>query len=163
MTLFDYAVLLIIGISILLSVMRGVVREVLALLSWVAAFFVAKTYVGDVVPYLPQVIPNDALRMLAAFVALFLGSLLLMSLLSIAASELIKTLGLGAVDKGLGIFFGFARGFLIVCLLVMLGGLTPLPHQGLWQNAMFSAPLEALVMSNKHWLPDDFSKRIHYE
>ncbi|MBZ0092482.1 MAG: CvpA family protein [Burkholderiales bacterium] len=163
MTLFDYAVLLIIGVSILFSVMRGVVREVLALLSWVAAFFVAKTYVGDVLPYLPKLIPTDTLRLLAAFVVLFLGALLLMSLISIAASELIKTLGLGAIDKGLGAFFGFARGFLIVCLLVMLGGLTSLPRQSLWQNAMFSAPLEALVMSGKQWLPDDLSKRIHYE
>lgn len=163
MTVFDYAVLLIIGLSILLSVMRGAVREVLALASWVAAFLVANTYSVWLATQLPAAIPGEALKLLAAFVILFLIILLLMSLFSIALSELVKTVGLGAFDRGLGAVFGFARGLLIVMVLVLLAGLTSLPRQHFWRDAMFSSPLEALTMQAKAWLPEDFAKKLSYD
>lgn len=163
MTVFDYAVLLIVGLSILLSVMRGAVREILALASWVAAFLVANGYSVWLAAQLPASIPGDALKLLAAFAILFLTMLLLMSLLSIALSELVKTVGLGGFDRGLGALFGFARGLLIVMVLVMLAGLTTLPRQHFWREAMFSSPLEALTMKAKAWLPAEFAKKLSYD
>lgn len=163
MTLFDYAVLLIVGFSVLLSVMRGMVREILALLSWVAAFWIANTFSGQLVPMLPATIPNESLRFLAAFVILFLVTLLVMSLVTIALSEVIKNLGLKPADRMMGALFGLARGMLIVLVIVLAAGLTTLPHQPFWRNAMFSAPLEAVAQTVKPWLPEDFSKRINYE
>jgi len=163
MTAFDYVVLLTVGLSILLSVMRGVVREVLALLSWAAAFWLANIYTVRFAPMLPEAIPSESLRFLAAFVILFLVALLVMSLLTIGISELVKTVGLSMIDRGLGAVFGLARGVLIVLVLVLLGGLTSLPRQSAWQNAMFSAPLEAFASIAKPWLPDDLSKRIQYD
>jgi membrane protein required for colicin V production len=163
MTIFDYVVLLIVGLSILLSVMRGAVREILALASWVAAFLVANTYGVWLAGHLPAAIPGEPLKLLAAFVILFLTMLLLMSLFTIALSELIKTIGLGTFDRGLGAIFGFARGLLIVMVLVILSGLTSLPLQQFWRDAMFSAPLEVVTMKAKVWLPDDFAKRLSYD
>jgi len=163
MTIFDYAVLLIVGLSILLSVMRGAVREVLALTSWVAAFLVANTYSVWLAAQLPAAIPSEALKLLAAFIILFLTVLLLMSLFAIAFSELVKTVGLGTFDRGLGAIFGFARGLLIVMVLVLMAGLTSLPQQHFWHDAMFSSPLEALTMKARVWLPEDFAKRLSYE
>ncbi|HWU83355.1 MAG TPA: CvpA family protein, partial [Methylophilaceae bacterium] len=75
MTSFDYAALAILGISILLSMMRGLVREVLALASWIAAFFVARLYTLELAPLLPDSIPSEALKFLAAFIILFLATL----------------------------------------------------------------------------------------
>lgn len=163
MTLFDYTVLLIVGLSILLSVMRGAVREILALAAWVAAFLVANAYGVWLAAQLPDAIPGEPLKLLAGFVILFLITLLLMSLLAIALSELVKSVGLGTFDRGLGAIFGFARGLLIVMVLVLLSGLTSLPRQPLWRDAMFSAPLEALTLKARVWLPDDFAKRLSYE
>lgn len=163
MTSFDYAVLLIVGFSVLLSVMRGMVREILALLSWVAAFWVANAFSGQLVPMLPASIPNESLRYLAAFVILFLATLLVTSLITIALSEVIKNLGLKPADRLLGAFFGLARGMLIVLVIVLVAGLTTLPHQPFWRNAMFSAPLEAFAADVKPWLPEGLSKRISYE
>jgi len=90
MTIFDYAVLIIVGLSVLLSMMRGFVREILALASWVIAFFVAKMYVLELAPLLPNAIPNASLRYLAAFIILFLATLLICSLLAIALSQIFK-------------------------------------------------------------------------
>jgi membrane protein required for colicin V production len=65
MTSFDYTVLLIIGISIVVSMMRGAVREVFAIMGWLAAIFAAKTYATELVPLLPADIPTEALKILA--------------------------------------------------------------------------------------------------
>ena len=162
MTVFDYAVLAIIGVSILLSVMRGFLREVMALLAWVVAFWVANLFTDQLAPLLPAAIPTPALRVLAAFVLLFFGVLLLMSLLAIAVSQFLKVIGVGPWDRLLGAFFGFARGMIIVLVLVLLSGLTSLPKQPIWKNAMLSSPLEALVMQAKPWLPLELKKRLNY-
>lgn len=162
MTVFDYAVLAVVGLSILLSMMRGFVREILALAGWVAAFFVAKTYTLQLVPLLPQAIPTETLKLLAAFVILFLATLLVTSLLAIALSEVFKKVGLGWLDRWLGAVFGLARGVVIVGVLVLLAGLTSVPQDARWRNAMFSAPLEAMVLSVMPWIPQGISRHIHF-
>ncbi|MDX1914223.1 MAG: CvpA family protein [Methylophilus sp.] len=163
MTAFDYAVLLIIGLSVLISLMRGVVREVLSLFGWVVSFYVAKTYASQLAPVLPADIPTDNLKMLAAFVILFLATLLLASLISIALSGILKNLGLGWLNRLLGGLFGFARGLLIVGVLVMLAGMTDLPKDARWTNAMFSSPLEAMVKAALPWLPSGMTKYVRYD
>jgi membrane protein required for colicin V production len=163
MTGFDYVVLLIIGISIVVSMMRGAVREVLAIAGWVAAIYVAKTYATQLLPLLPMDIPTEQLRILAAYVIVFLGVLLVSSLLTIALSSLIKKIGLNWFNRFLGGFFGLARGLLIVCVLVFLAGLTSFPKDARWTNAMFSSPLEALVKSTLPWVPQTVAKHVKYD
>jgi membrane protein required for colicin V production len=160
---FDYVVLGIIGASMLLSLMRGFVREFLGLASWVVATLAARVYAVDIAVMLPASIPNQGLRLVAAFAIVFLGILLIASLLAIAISELFKQVGLGWLDRGLGAFFGLTRGVLIVGVLVLLGGMTSLPQEPRWRNAMFSAPLEAMVMVTKPWLPQEMTKHIKYD
>ncbi|MDP3678320.1 MAG: CvpA family protein [Methylotenera sp.] len=163
MTSFDYAVLIIIGLSIIFSVMRGMVREVLAILGWVAAFYVGRTYTDQILPMIPVDIPTESLRVLAAFLVLFLATLLLTSLLGIALSAIIRKVGLGWLNRLLGAMFGVIRGLLIVCVLVFLAGLTSVPQDARWRNAMFSAPIEALVISILPWIPENIAKYVKYD
>ena len=162
MTWFDYAVLAIVAISVLLSVIHGFVRELLALASWILAFLAAQTYAAEVVPWLPAAIPGQSLRLLAAFLVIFLTVLLAMTLLAIAISSLVRKTGLSPVDRMLGAVFGLVRGLAIVMIVVLLAGLTTLPRQPAWRHAMLSAPLEALAHVIKVWLPFDFSRHIKY-
>ncbi len=163
MTSFDYAVLTIVGLSVILSVMRGLLREVLAILGWVAAFYVAKTYTHQLLPMMPADIPTEPLRILAAFLVLFLATLLVASLLAIALSAIFKKIGLGWLNRLLGAAFGVVRGLLIVCILVFLAGLTNIPKDTRWRNAMFSAPLEALVASILPWVPVSIAQHVKYD
>ena len=163
MTSFDYTILLIIGISIVVSMMRGAVREVLAIMGWLAAIYVAKIYATQLIPLLPADIPTEALKILAAYVIVFLGVLLVASLLTIALSSLIRKIGLNWLNRGIGAVFGFARGLLIVCVLVFLAGLTSLPKDARWTNAMFSSPLEALVKTMLPFVPKIVAKHIKYD
>lgn len=163
MTWIDYAVLAIIGLSVLLSVIHGLVRELMALASWIVAFMVAQIYAADVAPVLPAAISNQSLRLLAAFLGMFLTVLLVMTLLAIVISKLIKSAGLGLADRALGAVFGLVRGLAIVMMVVLLAGLTALPRQQAWRQAMLSGPLVALANVAKVWLPYGLSKHINYD
>ena len=162
MTGFDYAVLAIVGISVLLSIIHGFVRELLALASWIVAFLAAQNYAADFAPLLPAAITSGSGRLLVAFLAVFLVVLLAMTLAANLLSRLFRAAGLGLADRALGAVFGLVRGFAIVMVVVLLAGLTALPRQPMWREAMLSAPLEALANAVKGWLPYDLSKHINY-
>jgi membrane protein required for colicin V production len=85
-----------------------------------------------------------------------------LSVLAILASKLVKVVGLGAADRVVGGAFGLARGVLVVMILVLLAGLTALPRQSAWRDAVLRGPLEAVAGYVKAWLPADLSKRIKY-
>jgi membrane protein required for colicin V production len=135
----------------------------LAIIGWIAAIYVAKTYATQLIPLLPPDIPSEALKILAAHIIVFFGVLLVASLLIIALSSLIKKIGLNWLNRGVGAVFGFARGLLIVCVLVFLAGLTSLPKDARWTNAMFSSPLEALVKSMLPFVPQMVAKHVQYD
>ena len=104
-------------------------------------------------------------HMLLIFVlwlAVFIVALIGLSVLAILASKLVKVIGLGAADRAVGGFFGLARGLLVVMILVLLAGLTTLPRQPVWRDAMLTGPLETFAGYIKGWLPADLSKRIRY-
>lgn len=163
MTLFDHAVLTLIGFSVLLGVIRGFAREVIALASWAVAIVVASVYGGEAAPLLARQIPDESWRVLAAFVAIFFVVLIVMSVIGLLTSRLIKSAGLGVEDRVLGSLFGLARGLLVVLVLVLLAGLTALPRQTVWKDAMLAAPLEKLAVLVKQWLPQDWAKYISYD
>jgi len=163
MTWFDYTVLLVIGLSALMAVLRGFVREVLSLAAWIIAFVAASTLAPQVAPMMPAAIPNEALRMLAGFLLVFGATWLAMILITLAIVELIKVAGLGFFDRVLGLLFGLARGGLVVLTAVLLAGMTRLPESPGWRDAMLSAPLEVLAVAVKPWLPPDMAKKIRYD
>lgn len=163
MTVFDYVVIGIVAASLLLGLWRGVVGELVALAAWVLAFFVAVEFGGEIGNAVFSSIADKGLRALAGFAAAFIGVLVVMALVRMAASGLIKALGLGLSDRLLGLVFGVARGMLIAMVLVALGGMTSAPQQPWWQAATLAPPLETAVLAVKPWLPPDLAKRIRFK
>lgn len=162
MTLLDIIVLAIIGISILLGVIKGLVREVLSLAAWVMAFLAANLAAPEAAQLLPQGMASEEIRLLAGFAIVFVLVLIGLSVLAMMASKLIRIAGLGMADHVLGGVFGLVRGALVVTILVLLAGLTSLPRQPVWRNAFLGPTLEASAGYVKTWLPAELSKRIKY-
>lgn len=163
MTAFDYVVMAIVAASVLLGVWRGVVGEVIALVAWVLAFFAAKWWGSEVAQVVfAGVIADPALRIVAAWVTVFVVVLVLMALLRLAVNGLLKALGLSLTDRLLGVIFGLARGLLIVLVLVAVGGMLSMAKEKWWSDAYFSAPLETAVLAGKPWLPPEVAKRIRF-
>lgn len=161
MTVFDYLVLVIVMASLLLGMWRGVVGEIIALVAWVLAFFAARWW-GTPVSGWFGAIADPTLRLVAGWLAVFVGVLIAMALLRLAVRGLIRALGMSLSDRLLGIVFGLARGLLIVLILVAMGGMTALPREKWWSEAYFAAPLETAVVAGKPWLPADVAKRIRF-
>ena len=163
MTIFDIAVLIIVAVSVLLSIVRGIVREALSLAGWVISYMTAKIFDKDFATVLPSSITDESLRIIISFIAVFLATLILMSMVTMLVSALIRTVGLGTADRFFGALFGLARGLLVVLLLVLSAGLTALPQEQFWQKALFSKPLETGVIMILPWLPHGIVDRINYD
>ena len=124
MTVFDLIAFLVVAISLGFSIWRGLVREVLALLTWIVAFWLAKLFAAVVAGWLPASLSHQGLRIAIGFIAVMLVSVLVFSLVSMMIVRLVKVAGLTATDRTLGAVFGLVRGLLIVVIMVLLGGMT---------------------------------------
>ncbi len=162
MTIFDYLVLFVLVCSIVISTLRGLVKEMLSLMSWVVAFFLANAYGEALAAMLPVSIPGTLTRLIVAFVALFIGVRILMMLLSMAVEALIKATGLTIADRGLGGLFGLARGMVISMAAVLLAGMTALPQQPFWKQALLSPLAETAARTIKPYLPGDFARHVEF-
>ncbi len=162
MTIFDYLVLFVLISSVIISTLRGLVKEILSLLGWVVAFVVANMYGARLAPLLPELVPGETARLIAAFVILFLGVRVLMGLLSLAVGALITASGLSLADRGLGGLFGLARGIVIVLAAVILCGMTAIPQQDFWRNALLSPMAETGARTVKPFLPAALAQHVKY-
>ena len=162
MTIFDYLVLFVLVSSVVISTLRGLVKEILSLLGWIVAFVVANAYGARLAPMLPDLLPGDTARLILAFIVLFLGGRILMGLLSLAIGALVEASGLSLADRGLGGLFGLARGIVIVLAAVILCGMTAIPQQAFWKDALLSPMAETGVRTVKPFLPAALARHVGY-
>ena len=161
MTWFDYAVIAIVCVSVVLAAWRGVVREIVALAGWAAAFILSSMYAQELAQWLPASL-SPMLRTVIAYVAIFLAVLLLSGLVGLLLAKIFHAAGLGLTDRAVGALFGLVRGLSIVFVVVMLAGLSSLPKEPSWREAVFSGPIETAVLAAKPALPKDIAQRIRY-
>ena len=160
--MFDYLVLFVLVASVVISTMRGLVKEILSLLGWVVAFVVANAYGATLAPMLPALLPGGTVRLMVAFVALFLGVRILMGLLTLAVNALVQAAGLSLADRGLGGLFGLARGIVLVLFGVILCSMTAIPQQDFWKNALLSPMAETGARTVKPFLPAALAQHVQF-
>ena len=161
----DIFILTVLGVSALLSLLRGLVKEVLSLVGWVVACWLAFRYSGPAGVFLAGTfgVP-PSVRTAIGFVALLVGVLLVFGVVNFLIGKLISGTGLGATDKMLGMLFGIGRGLAIITVLVMFAGLTPLPRDPWWHQSNFLPRLVPVAKWAIGWLPVEFAKHFdNYE
>jgi membrane protein required for colicin V production len=161
-TAFDYAVMAVIGLSALRGAWRGFIGEIFGLIGWIAAFLVACRYVERVVPWIPAHWPGGALtQWLIAFALIVIGVVLVAGVANALLGRIVQVSGLSGVDRSLGLMFGLVRGVVLVLILVVLGGLTELPQQDFWRDALLRPYAEHGVRELKPLLPDTLATYVH--
>jgi membrane protein required for colicin V production len=125
-TLVDGIVAAVIVISALLAFSRGLVREVMAIVGWIAAAVIAFMFAGQAepllkeIPYIGPILSDSCeLAIIAAFAAVFALTLVVVSVFTPLFSGLIHRTALGGVDQGLGFLFGALRGILLVAIALL--------------------------------------------
>jgi len=136
LNVFDWILIAIIVISSVFGLLRGFVKELLSLASWVAAFFVARLFSFKLSNFMIDWIDQPQFRVIAAFVILFAITLVVGALINNVFSRLVSATGLTSTDRLFGMVFGIVRGGLLVIVLVSLLSLTPVSNDQWWQNSL---------------------------
>ncbi len=162
MTGFDIAVLVVVALSALLGLWRGVIREVFALGAWIAAIVGMFLFGEKLAQMLPLAVDTPWLRSLSGYALVFVGIFVALSIVGFLFSKMINAMGLSFIDRALGMMFGIVRGVLIAVLLVFVAGATTLPQMGWWRDSVTAKPLAAAAGILRNRLPEDLAKRIKF-
>jgi membrane protein required for colicin V production len=159
----DLIVVLVLILTVVHGLMRGLVATLFSLAAWVLAFILGKWGALMVAPLLPVAVENPAIRYFAGFAVIFLVVLIGMLLLGHLLASLVKAVGLGGADKALGGVLGLAKGAVILVGLTLAAGLTSLPRTDFWKQAALSGSLQAMALLALPLLPTDVAKYVRFE
>lgn len=159
----DWMLLAVVALSALMGAMRGIVVEVLSLVVWIAAFWLAFGYGAEVAALFFAQMHDPAARLLVAYAAVFIAALIVGSLVTWLIGKLVRTVGLGGIDRLLGLLFGVARGLALACVLVLLLGLTALPREPSWHASPLIPEFQRGAEWMKAWLPASAAQHVNFE
>ncbi len=160
----DIAIVVLVLLSAIVGFIRGFVREAFSLASWIAAIVVAFLFYEKLATQLPFNIPNELARLGVSFLLLFIGVLVLGSLVNYLFNRAIHAIGLGGADRVLGGVFGVVRGSLVVTLLVLLMGLglTSFTEHALWTSSKLVPHFVKTADWIKKEIPDNVADKIQH-
>lgn len=141
----DWAILIVIGISAGISLLRGFVREALSLAGWILAFFAAKGFYTDFSALLVEYIETPSLRYGVAWATIFLLTLTVSGLINFIIGRLVEKAGLSGMDRIMGMAFGALRGVLVVALaIITLRTFTPVEQDNWWRQSQLIPHVEII-------------------
>ena len=160
MAALDWIFCAVLLVSVLLGAWRGLVFEVLSLLSWLVALVAARFFAVDMALLLPMQGSSDGLRYAVGFVVVFVAVLLVGSLIAVVSKKLMTSVGLRPVDRVLGALFGSLRGGLLLLLATAVVHATPLKSAAVWQESVGAGLAMAVLKAVKPALPRDLEKYL---
>lgn len=163
MNMLDIIVLLVLVLTVVRGLMRGMVDTLFSLAAWILAFVLGKWGALMVAPLLPAAIASPAIRYFAGFAVIFLVVLIAVLLLGHALASLVKAAGLGSTDTLLGGVLGLVKGLVILTGLTLAAGLTSLPRTDFWKHASLSHSLQVMAQFALPLLPADVAKYVRFE
>lgn len=131
----DYLLIALIVISSVAGVLRGLLREVIILVTWIAAVWIAWHYAAVLEPHLGGALANESVRAWAARTIIFLGIVVLGSCVSALVGRLVRLSIFSGTDRFFGGIFGFLRALVMIGLLVMLGHALRLTGESWWRGS----------------------------
>lgn len=163
----DLVILVLLVLSSLVGLFRGLVKEVLSLVNWVVALAVAFLFKSPLAEALPfSASTNPVIRELAAAALLFFAILILGAILAHALGQLVKATGLTGTDRTLGLCFGLARGLVIVmAALIFIPALVPVAETDWWNESrlvpgflQFESWTRDLISAIFEWIASIFNR-----
>ncbi|MDA0823026.1 MAG: CvpA family protein [Proteobacteria bacterium] len=158
----DILILVIIGISALISLFRGFVREALSLLGLAIAVWISVTFYSSAAELLTDYLSVPTARRVLGFIGLFTVSLIAAGIINHLIGRLVDKAGLTGTDRMLGVIFGALRGIVIVGLFVGLAGMTQVPQDPWWKESIFMPHFQALAEIVVDLLPPSLAPNLTF-
>lgn len=162
-TWLDLVLLAIVGISALMGLWRGFIGEVMALLVWALAFWLATRFGPDVAELFAASVDYPTARWLLGGATVFIAVLGTGALLTWLLRKLVKGSGLSGSDRVLGLGFGLVRGAAVACVVVLVAGFTPLPQEAAWRDGRLIPGFVTGAQWLKGWLPDAMAEHVRLD
>ena len=159
MVALDWVFLAVLAASLLLGAWRGLVYEVLSVISWVAAFILAQWFAPQAAALLPMGGSGQAVRYAAGFVAVFIAVVFAGGLLAWLIKKMVEAVGLRPIDRTLGAAFGLLRGAVVLLALAVVINMTPLQRGEWWTESKGADVATGVLKEMKPVLPERFG---HY-
>jgi membrane protein required for colicin V production len=141
----DYVIIAVIGFSILVSLIRGFIREALSLVTWGCAFYVASHYYAYLAVYFTR-FEDQLVRNGIAIAILFVATLIVGAIINYVLSSLVERTGLSGTDRVLGMCFGAMRGVLIMAaLLFFLDTFTGFSQSQDWKQSLLIPHFSGII------------------
>lgn len=156
----DYVIIAVIALSAVIGLARGLIREVLSLVIWVAAGAVAWVFHRPLADQLTPWLSTPSVRVGVAFVILVFVVLILGAIFGQLLTTLIDKTGLTGTDRLLGILFGAARGAVLVALIVYLAALTPMLEDPWWRESQLIGHFQTLADRLLDLIPPEIQAKI---
>jgi membrane protein required for colicin V production len=131
----DLAIVALIAVSVVIGVVRGFIVEVLSIAIWVGAVALALLFGGTVGEWFGASIELPSLRAALGHGLVFFAAIVGGAIVMWVLRKAVQSTGLSGTDRLLGLVFGITRGVLLVTILVVLAGLTPLPRDPWWRES----------------------------
>ncbi|MEO7391472.1 MAG: CvpA family protein [Ramlibacter sp.] len=160
MAVLDSVFVAVLVASLVLGAWRGLVYEVLSVLSWIAAFIVAQWLAADAAAMLPMTGSSPPVRYAAGFAVVFIAVVFAGALLAWLTKKLVAAVGLRPVDRMLGGLFGLFRGAILVLALAVVVTSTPLRSAGWWSESKGAAVATATLQALKPVLPQPLGRYL---
>jgi membrane protein required for colicin V production len=162
MNVADIAIVVIVAISVVIGLIRGFVVEVLSLGVWIAAVVLAFAFGPEVAGWFGASIELPSARVALGYAAVFFSVLILGAIFVYLMRKLVQGTGLSGTDRVLGMMFGLARGAVVVVVLVLLLGFTPMPRDPWWQESRALPAFQALAGYAARFLPESLARYVEY-
>ncbi len=160
MNWFDYAIIATLALSVLVGLWRGFIGEVMALVCWVLAFWVAWTFGPVVAEQFSASISAPSVRVMLGYALCFVTVLVAGAIVSYLLRKLVSGSGLSGTDRLLGMIFGLVRGFALVVLVILLMKFTPVVRDDWWQNSRMLPTFERSASWVTSFLPDKVAQYL---
>lgn len=150
----DLAIVVAISLSIITGLVRGFVKELIALCVWLLAIWLAFNYAQQADPWLQHYIHDKTARKVTAFILILVATLIAGGIVNAVLSFILRRTGLSGTDRLLGMGFGFVRGVFIVALMMALIKMTAIPYSQYTQSSILCAKFDPVVEWLRGFMPD---------
>ncbi len=163
MNAFDWMLIAVLVTFAITGALRGFVLEVLSLVLWPLAAFIAWLFADGVGTWFKDLIKDPQLRTVAAFIVVFLIVFIIGTIFVFLIHRALPLRGaLRTPNVVLGSMVGILRGAVIIIIVFLVGGITSLPQRPWWRESLLAPYFQKVAVSVSDYLPRDVARHIRY-